>query len=97
MQVPVCSLSGEVVTQLEISDDIFAIPFNDAVVHQALVRQLANKRQGTASTKTRRAVRGSLFSKTYRTGKERNFEVTASRGGRNSFWAPPSLILPGYA
>lgn len=59
MQVPVYNLSGEVVTQLEISDDIFDLPFNDAVVHQALVRQLANKRQGTASTKTRRAVRGS--------------------------------------
>lgn len=59
MQVPVYNLSGEVVTQLEISDDIFGLPFNDAVVHQALVRQLANKRQGTASTKTRGEVRGS--------------------------------------
>jgi len=59
VQVPVYNLSGEVVTQLEVSDDIFDLPFNDAVVHQALVRQLANKRQGTASTKTRRAVRGS--------------------------------------
>jgi len=59
VQVPVYNLSGEVVTQLEISDDIFDLPFNDAVVHQALVRQLANKRQGTASTKTRKAVHGS--------------------------------------
>ncbi len=53
MQVPVYSLSGEVVKHIEISDQVFAVPFNQAVVHQALVRQRANARQGTASTKTR--------------------------------------------
>ena len=39
--------------QIEISDDVFNVPFNEAVVHQALVRQLANRRLGTADTKTR--------------------------------------------
>ena len=59
MQVPVYSLAGEVVKHIEISDHIFAVPFNQAVVHQATVRQRANARQGTASTKTRSQVSGS--------------------------------------
>ena len=59
MQVPVYSLAREVVKQIEISDEVFAVPFNQAVVHQAMVRQRANARQGTASTKTRSEVSGS--------------------------------------
>lgn len=59
MQVPVYSPSGEVVKHIEISDRVFAVPFNEAVVHQAVVRQKANARQGTASTKTRGEVSGS--------------------------------------
>ena len=59
MQVPVYSLTGEVVKNIEISDQVFAVPFNKAVVHQAMVRQQANARQGTASTKTRGEVSGS--------------------------------------
>ena len=59
MEVPVYSLAGEVVKHIEISDQVFAVPFNQAVVHQALVRQRANARQGTASTKTRSEVSGS--------------------------------------
>ena len=59
MQVPVYNLAGEVVRQIEVSDRVFAVPFNEAVVHQAVVRQRANARQGTASTKTRGEVVGS--------------------------------------
>ncbi len=59
MQVAVYNLAGEVVSQIEIRDDVFAVPFNQAVVHQAVVRQQANARQGTASTKTRSEVKGS--------------------------------------
>jgi len=59
VEVPVYSLTGEVVKHIEISDSVFAVPFNEAVVHQALVRQQANARQGTASTKTRGEVSGS--------------------------------------
>ena len=59
MQVPVYNLAGEVVKNIEISDAVFAVPFNEAVVHQAMVSQQANARQGTASTKTRGEVTGS--------------------------------------
>jgi len=59
VQVPVYNLIGEVVEHIDISDEVFAVPFNQAVVHQAMVRQRANARQGTASTKTRSEVSGS--------------------------------------
>jgi len=59
VQVPVYSLAGEVVKHIEISDEVFAVPLNQAVVHQAMVRLQANARQGTASTKTRSEVSGS--------------------------------------
>ena len=59
MQVPVYNITGEVAEQIEISDSVFGVPFNEAVVHQALVTQLANARHGTASTKTRGEVAGS--------------------------------------
>ena len=59
MEVPVYNLTRDVVKHIEISDEVFAVPFNQAVVHQALVRQRANARQGTANTKTRSEVSGS--------------------------------------
>jgi len=59
MQLQVRNVSGKVVDNVEIRDDIFAVPFNETVVHQAMVRQLANARLGTAATKTRGEVSGS--------------------------------------
>ena len=59
MQVPVYNLAGAVTSQIEISDYVFGVPLNRAVVHQAVVRQQANARQGTASTKTRGEISGS--------------------------------------
>ncbi|MFC1873545.1 50S ribosomal protein L4 [Chloroflexota bacterium] len=58
MQVPLYNLKGKVIKQIELNDHVFAVPFNEAVVHQAMVRQQANARQGTASTKTRSDVAG---------------------------------------
>ncbi len=58
MQVPVYNQAGEKIDQVELRDDIFGIEPNKAVMHQALVRQLANARQGTADTKTRGEVSG---------------------------------------
>ena len=59
MQAPVYSLAGEVIEHIEVSDQVFDVPFNEAVVHRAMLRQRANARQGTASTKTRSEVSGS--------------------------------------
>ena len=58
MQIDVLNLNGEVTGQLEVSDFVFGIEPNTAVMHQALVRQHANKRLGTHSTKTRGEVSG---------------------------------------
>lgn len=43
---------------IDAKDDVFAVPVKDTVVHSAMVWQLASKRQGTASSKTRAEVRG---------------------------------------
>jgi large subunit ribosomal protein L4 len=59
VQVPLYNTIGEVVKNIEISDAVFGIPFNDAVVHQAMVRQRADGRQGTSDTKGRGEVAGS--------------------------------------
>jgi large subunit ribosomal protein L4 len=58
MQVPVYNIQGEQVSETELRDDIFAAPVNQALMHQALVRQLANARLGTHKTKRRGEVRG---------------------------------------
>lgn len=58
MQVPLFNQSGEQIGTTELRDDIFGITPNSAVMHQALVRQLANARQGTSDTKTRAEVAG---------------------------------------
>ena len=59
MKVPVYNLAGEEVRQIDISDALFSVPFNEAVVHQVMVSLRANARQGTAATKTRGMVAGS--------------------------------------
>ncbi len=58
MLVPVLNMAGENVGETELRDDIFAAPVNKTVLHQALVRQLANARRGTHKTKERNEVRG---------------------------------------
>jgi large subunit ribosomal protein L4 len=59
VQVPLYNMLGEVVKNIEINDTVFGVPFNEAVVHQALVRQRADARQGTSDTKGRGEVAGS--------------------------------------
>jgi large subunit ribosomal protein L4 len=59
VQIDVFNVNGNKISSLEISDDVFAVPFNESVVHQVLLRQLANRRQGTADTKTRGEVKRS--------------------------------------
>lgn len=44
--------------EIELNDLVFGAEFNEPVVHQAVVRQLANQRLGTHATKTRAMVRG---------------------------------------
>ncbi len=93
MRVPVYSLDGEVIEQMELSQAVFGISFNDSVVHQAMVRQLANDRQGTASTKSRGEVSGStrkLYAQKH-TGRARRGDIKSPllRGGGVVFGPKP--------
>ena len=57
-KVNVYDMSGKEVEEIELSEDIFGIEVNEHVLYEAVKNQLANKRQGTQSTKTRAEVRG---------------------------------------
>jgi large subunit ribosomal protein L4 len=57
-QVSVLNMSGVEVAKTELSDAIFGITPNEAVMHTMVVNYLANQRQGTQSTLTRTEVRG---------------------------------------
>lgn len=57
-KVAMYNIAGQEVGEIELNDTVFGVDINEAVVHQALVRQLANQRQGNAATKTRSMVRG---------------------------------------
>jgi large subunit ribosomal protein L4 len=58
MQVSLMNMAGEAVGQVELDDSIFAAPINRPLMHQALLRQLANARLGTHKTKGRSEVAG---------------------------------------
>lgn len=59
MKLQVLDAAGTAVEQIDVDDAVFGIEPNEAVVHQTLVAQLAARRSGTASTKTRGEVRAS--------------------------------------
>jgi large subunit ribosomal protein L4 len=56
--VALYNISGEQVGELELSEDIFGFEVNEAILHDAVVAQLARRRLGTHDTKTRSEVRG---------------------------------------
>src|ERR687884_168130 len=58
MQTDVLNLSGSRVRTIDLDDRVFGITPNQAVVHQAVVAQQANARQGTHDTKPRAEVAG---------------------------------------
>ena len=57
-KIDVYNMEGKKVSDVELSDNVFGIEPNEAVVHSVLVNYLANQRQGTQSTKTRSEVSG---------------------------------------
>ena len=85
--------TGATVGSVDLADSLFAAPVNEAVLHQAVVAQLAGRRTGTADTKTRGEVRGG-GKKPYRqkgTGRARQGSRTAPhyRGGGVVFGPHP--------
>lgn len=79
MKLNVLNMSGKKTGTIEVSDSIFAREYNEALIHQVVVAQLANKRQGTMSALTRTEVRGGGC-KPYRqkgTGRARQGSIVA--------------------
>lgn len=101
MRVTMKDMSGKQVGEVELNDAIFAIPVNTAVIHQALMRQMANARLGTHDTKTRGEVRGG-GKKPWRqkgTGRARQGSTRAPNwvGGGTAFGPTPrkyTLAMP---
>ena len=56
--VAVYNIEGKEVDKLELNDNVFGVEINEHLLHQAVVTQLANSRQGTQSAKTRSEVSG---------------------------------------
>lgn len=57
-KVPLYNVNGEAIGEIELSEDVFGAEIREDLMHKVVVAQLANKRQGTVSTKTRSEVRG---------------------------------------
>jgi len=85
--------TGATVGSVDLAEALFAAPVNEAVLHQAVVAQLAGRRTGTADTKTRGEVRGG-GKKPYRqkgTGRARQGSTSAPhyKGGGVVFGPHP--------
>jgi large subunit ribosomal protein L4 len=58
MEHPVINQRGHTIETIELNDDVFGVPINNTLIHQAVVIYQGNKRQGTHDTKTRAQVSG---------------------------------------
>ena len=56
--IDIYNANKDKVTEVNISEQIFNAEIKESLLHEAVVAQLANKREGTASTKNRAKVRG---------------------------------------
>lgn len=79
MELKVFNIEGKQVSTMKVDETVFGADYNEALIHQVVVAQLANKRQGTKSTLTRAEVRGG-GAKPYRqkgTGRARQGSIRA--------------------
>jgi large subunit ribosomal protein L4 len=93
IQASVYDMKGKVLREEALDPYVFGAPVNRALLHQVVTAQLVNRRQGTASTKTRAHVSGGN-KKPYRqkgTGRARQGSTRAPhfRGGGNVFGPRP--------
>lgn len=56
--IKVYDLNAKEVGEMTLADDVFTVPYNEALIHEVVVAHLANARQGTKATLTRAEVRG---------------------------------------
>src|SRR5262245_25276761 len=94
MELPVISQTGSASTrQVQVSEDLFACPFNEGLVHQVVTAYMAAGRAGTKAQKTRSQVRGGGIKpwKQKGTGRARAGSIRSPiwRGGGKVFAAVP--------
>ena len=58
MKAKVYNMQNAEVAEIELNDSVFGAEYNEALIHEVVVAQDANLRQGTKSTLTRSEVRG---------------------------------------
>ena len=88
-KVDVYNMKGEAVGQIELNNEIFGIDVNENAMYIAVQNQLANKRQGTHSTKTKSEVSGG-GAKPWRqkgTGRARHGSI------RSAQWVKGGIVL----
>ncbi len=93
MKLKLRNKEGRIAGDVEVMDEVFGAPMNEALVHQVVVGQLANARQGTAQSKSRSDVSGGgrkPFSQKG-TGRARQGTIRAPhmRGGGTAFGPAP--------
>lgn len=88
-RVDLYNIKGEVVGNYDLNEEIFGVQVNKEAIHQAVVNQLANKRQGTQSTKTKSEVRGGGIKpwKQKGTGRARQGSI------RSAQWIKGGIVL----
>ncbi len=88
-KVDLYNMKGDTVGQIELKDEIFGIDVNSNAMHLAVQNQLANKRQGTQSTKTKSEVSGGGIKpwKQKGTGRARQGSI------RSAQWIKGGIVL----
>jgi large subunit ribosomal protein L4 len=99
LSVDVINLTNEKKSTVDLDDRFFGVTVRPSLLHEAVVMQLSNQRQGTASTKTRGEVRGG-GKKPWRqkgTGRARAGSIRSPlwRGGGTVFGPRPRTYLQG--
>jgi len=97
-KVDLYNMNGEIIGDIELSDDIFGIDVNKNVMHSVVVNQLANRRRGTQSTKTKSEVRGG-GKKPYRqkgTGRARQGSIRSAQWIKGGIALGPKPRDYGY-
>jgi len=93
MKLTVFDTAGARLREIDAADEVFGIEPNRAVLHQAYIAQMANRRAGNASTKSRGEVRGSTIKirKQKGLGRSRQGSIRASHhvGGGVAFGPKP--------
>lgn len=88
--LPVYNMDGKEVGEITLADSVFNVKINTSLLHQAVVMQLASRRQGTAKAKTRGEIRGGGAKPWRQKGTGR-----ARHGSRRSpIWTGGGVIFP---